>query len=135
MKKVLVFALILAMSLILCACGSVEIELSIPADSVSQTSLTYQLDVKGNGEFLNDPLNFYLERNVGGAWVKVDDWVVVAEPETYSASDGLSYRYTIDLLPLYGELPGGLYKFTKIVTINGEDVRLTADFQIITGGE
>ena len=130
MKKL--FAVILAIGLLLCACGSVDIELSIPADSVTQTGLTYQLNVTGSGEFTSDPSYYYLEQNVGGAWVRVDGMVVVGAESTNFSGSG-TYTFDLDWSSRYGELPGGLYKLHKIVTINGEEVKYTADFQIVTG--
>lgn len=129
MKRLLAF--ILAAALMLCACGSTTFELALAEDSVTQTGLTYQLTVTGNGEFINDPANYYLEHNVGGAWVRVDGLVVIgAESETYSGSG--TYTFSLDWSSRYGKLEGGLYRLYKTVNCDGEDVKLTADFQIVT---
>ena len=131
MKMKKLFAVILAISLILCACEfaeSADIELLIPADTVSPTGLTYQLKVKEDIEFKSDSLEFYVEQKVDGEWVRINDNHVVAQPETYS--DGILYAYTISWDWQYGELPNGNYRFCKPIELDGETMTLTAEFDI-----
>ena len=111
MKKL--FAIILAIGLLLCACGfdDADIELSIRDDSVSRTGLTYELKVKEDVVFKSDSLDFYVEQKVDGEWVRVNDNHVVAQPETYR--DGILYAYTISWDWQYGELSSGNYRFCK----------------------
>lgn len=128
MKKL--FAVILAIGLLLCACefDDADIELLIPADSVSRTGLTYQLKVKENVEFKSDDMDFYVEQDVDGEWVRINDNYIVAHPETHS--DGISYAYTISWDWLYGELTSGNYRFCKPIELDGETMTLTAEFSI-----
>ena len=128
MKKL--FAVILAIGLLLCACGSnsADIELSIRTDSVSRTGLTYELKVKENIEFKSDDMDFYVEQDADGEWVRINDNFIVAHPETHS--DGISYAYTISWDWLYGELPIGHYRFCKPIELNGETINMTEEFYI-----
>ena len=124
------FAVILAIGLLLCACGfdDADIELSIRADSVSRTGLTYELKVKENVEFKTDAMDFYIEQDVDGEWIRINDIYIVANPETHS--DVVSYAPTISWDWLYGELPDGHYRFCKPIELDGETITLTAEFTI-----
>ena len=124
------FAVVLAIGLLLCACGfdDADIELSIRADSVSRTGLTYELKVKENVEFKTDAMDFYIEQDVDGEWVRINDCFIIPELETHSG--GISYAYTIKWDWLYGELSSGHYRFCKPVELDGETMTLTAEFTI-----
>ena len=128
MKKLA--TIILAIGLLLCACGfnDADIELSIRADSVSRTGLTYELKVKENVEFKTDDMDFYIEQDVDGEWARINDNYIVAHPETHS--EGILYAYTISWEWLYGELSSGHYRFCKPVELDGESMMLTAEFTV-----
>ena len=128
MKRLLAF--IIAIGLMLCACGfaDADIELSIPADSVSPTGLKYQLEIKEGVEFKSDDYDFYVEQNVNGEWVRINNDHIVAHPEAHS--DVILYASTIKWDWLYGELPSGQYRFCKPIELDGEAMTLTAEFAI-----
>ena len=124
------FAIILAIGLLLCACGFTEadIELLIPAETVSPTGLTYRLKVKEDIEFESDDMDFYVEQNLDGEWVRINENYIVAHPKAHS--DIIELACTISWDWLYGELPSGNYRFCKPVELDGEAMILTAEFTI-----
>ena len=133
MKKIL--ALILAAGLMLCACGGepATAKLSVDATSVTPTGLEYTLTIEGKGELENvGDGDYYIEKNSGGAWSRVN---TVTQPVPTAVAQSItegSIVVDLDWSAAYGELSGGLYKLYKTVTLDGESVTLSADFEIIT---